>query len=97
MKPCTLFLVVALLAVAGCEQPASEAPSPTPHRTDFAPEDFGVGRTHTKNAGCNREIDQLLVGVRDCYNTRPTAECDRLRRTISDKIGRLKNSTRCSR
>jgi hypothetical protein len=98
MKLSTPFLVVTLLVVAGCEQqPASDAPSTTPHRRDFAPEDFGVGRAHTKNAVCNRQIDQLLGQVSDCYNTRPTAECDQQMRTSSDKIARIKNSSRCRR
>lgn len=90
--------VAILAAVAGCKQkPPPDAPSHTPPRTDFVPADFGVGRAHTKNAACNREIDRLLEQVRLCYNSRPTAECDPLQRAESDKIARLKNSRRCSR
>jgi hypothetical protein len=98
MKASTTLLVVTLFVVTGCEQrPAADAPSVTPHRTDFAAEEFGAGRAHTKNAACNRQIDQLLGQVSDCYNTRPTAECDQQMRTSSDKIARIKNSMRCSR
>ena len=92
------LLAVIVTSAAGCKQkPPPDAPSRTPPRTDFTPEDFGVGRAHTKNAACNREIDQMLEPVRLCYNTRPTAECDVLQRAQSDKIARLKNSRRCSR
>jgi hypothetical protein len=91
-------LAVIVLGAAGCKQkPPPAAPSLTPPRTDFVPEDFGVGRAHTKNAACNREIDQMLDQVRLCYNSRSTAECDLLQRSESEKIARLKNSRRCSR
>lgn len=90
----TLFLA----NVAGCKQkPPPDQPSHTPPRTDFSPEEFGVGRKHTPDVACNREIDQMLERVRQCYNTRPTAECDLLRSADSGRIARLKNSTRCSR
>ena len=103
LTPRTALRWIALLAVlvasaAGCKQkPPPDAPSHTPPRTDFVPEDFGVGRTHTKNAACNREIDQMLEQVRRCYNTQPTAECDVLQRAEADKMARLKNSRRCIR
>ena len=93
-------IVVALFLtnVAACKQkPPPDLPSHTPPRTDFSPEEFGVGRKHTPDAACNREIDQMLEQVRQCYNTRPTAECDLLRSADSAKIARLKNSQRCSR
>ena len=92
------LLAVIIAGAAGCKQkPPPDAPSHTPPRTDFVPEDFGVGRTHTKNAACNREIDQMLEQVRRCYNTQPTAECDVLQRAEADKMARLKNSRRCIR
>ena len=92
------LLAVIVASATSCKQkPPPDAPSHTPPRTDFAPADFGVGRAHTKNAACNREIDQLLEQVRLCYNSRPTAECDLLQRAESDKIARLKNSRHCSR
>ena len=95
---CAALLVVIITSAVACKQkPPADAPSHTPPRTDFVPEDFGVGRAHTKNASCNREIDQMLEQVRRCYNTRPTAECDVLQRAESDKMARLKNSRRCIR
>lgn len=95
--PYAVLLAVILASVAACKQKAPpDAPSHTPPRTDFAPEDFGVGRAHTKNTVCNREIDLMLERMRRCYNTQATAECDTLRRAESDKITRLKNSRRCS-
>lgn len=91
-----LFLL-AVLSAGGCKQkPPPDQPSHTPPRTDFSREDFGIGRKHTKSASCNREIDQLLENLRLCYASRPIAECEILQRGNSDKIGRLKNSSRCS-
>ena len=70
-------LAVIVTGAAGCKQkPPPDAPSRTPPRTDFAPEEFGIGRAHTKNAACNREIDQMLEQVRRCYNTQPTTARD---------------------
>lgn len=96
----SLVLVIGLCAIslAACKQkPPSDQPSRTPPRTDFTPEEFGIGRKHTPDAACNREIDQMLEQVRLCYNSRPMDECDRLRSADSDKIARMKNSTRCRR
>jgi len=90
---------VAALLVGGCKpKPPPDAPSRTPPRTDFSPEDFGIGRKHTKSSACNREIDLLLDQARLCYSygSRPVTECEVLQRANSDKIGRLKNSSRCS-
>jgi hypothetical protein len=97
MKLFPLLLIGAVLLVGGCKQkPPPDEPSHTPPRTDFSPEDFGIGRLHTKSATCNREIDQLLEQVRHCYGTRPMAECEVLQRGNSDKIARLKNTSRCN-
>jgi len=91
-----LFIVMVVLA-AGCKQKSPpDEPSRTPPRTDFSPEDFGIGRQHTKSAACNREIDQLLEQIRLCYGARPTVECEVLQRDNSSKIARLKNTSRCS-
>lgn len=91
-----LFILVAL-SVGGCKQkPPPDLPSHTPIRTDFSREDFGIGRKHTKSTSCNREIDQLLENLRLCYGSRPAAECEILQRGNSDKIARLKNTSRCS-
>lgn len=97
MKLSLWLFIVAALIMASCKQkPPAEEPSRTPPRTDFSPEDFGIGRKHTKSNTCNHEIDQLLEQVRLCYGARPTSECEVLQRDNSDKIGRLKNTSRCS-
>ena len=96
MKSCLPLLMLAVLTVGGCKQkPPPDEPSRTPPRTDYSPEEFGVGRNHTKNAACNREVYQMLEQLRLCYGTRPITECDALQRDNSVKIGRLKNSNRC--
>ncbi len=97
MKMYLWLFIVAALVVGGCKQkPPPDEPSRTPPRTDFSPEDFGIGRKHTKSTTCNLEIDQLLEQVRLCYGSRPITECEVLQRGNSGKIGRLKNSSRCS-
>ena len=97
MRPWTVLFIVMVALAAGCKQkPPPDQPSRTPPRTDFSPEEFGIGRKHTKSAACNHEIDQLLEQVRRCYGSRPTAECEVLQRGNSDKIARLKNTSRCS-
>jgi hypothetical protein len=97
MRLYPLLLIGVVLLVGGCKQkPPPDEPSHTLPRTDFSPEDFGIGRKHTKNAACNREIDQLLEQVRHCYASRPTAECEVLQRGNSDKIARLKNTSHCN-
>jgi hypothetical protein len=96
MKLFLPLLMALTLAVGGCKQkPPPDEPSRTPPRTDYSAEDFGIGRNHTKSAACNREIDQLLEQVRHCYGARPMAECEALQRGNSDKIARLKNTSRC--
>ena len=93
-----ILAAIFLANVAACKQkPPPDQPSHTPPRTDFSPEEFGIGRKHTPDVACNREIDQMIEQVRVCYNTRPTAQCDTLRSADSAKIARLKNSQRCSR
>lgn len=93
-----LILAVLIVSMAACkDKKPIDQPSRTPPRTDFTPQEFGLGRKHTPDAACNREIDQLLEQIRQCYNTRATPECDALRRANSGMIARLKNSQRCSR
>ena len=93
-----MVVAIILVNVAACKQkPPPDQPSHTPPRTDFSPQEFGIGRKHTPDAACNREIDQMIEQMRLCYNTRPTAQCDTLRSADSAKIARLKNSQRCSR
>lgn len=97
MKLYLCLFIVAALTLGSCKQkPPPDEPSRTPPRTDYTPEEFGVGRQHTKSKTCNREIDEKLEQLRLCYGTRPLPECDALQRSNSEKIGRLKNSSRCS-
>lgn len=93
------LLALAVLAVlTACDKSTETEPyKKTEHRRDFAPEEFGIGRLHTQDRACNREIDQLLDAVRICYNTRPETECATLQEKQSDRITQLKNSTRCRR
>ncbi len=91
-----LLALAVLAALTACDK-SPEPYQKTEHRRDFAPEEFGIGRPHTQDRACNREIDQLLNAVRICYNTRPETECATLQKNQSDRITRLKNSTRCRR
>jgi len=93
----TMAMVVALLALLGaCGKPKEEPPQPTKPRTDFAPEDFGIGKQHTPNAACNREIDALLDATRLCFNQGARPECDALQTRNSRDISRLKGMRRCA-
>lgn len=96
--PMAVMVFLALMA-GGCKKsPPPDEPSRTPQRTDFAPAEFGIGKAHTKDAACNREIDALLEPVRLCYNARrPEAECSALQQANSDRIARIRNSLRCQR
>ncbi len=80
----------------GCEK-APEPELKIERRKDFTPEEFGVGRPHTRNAACNREIDRLLDATRLCFNSRPEAECNRLQAQHAETIARLKGTARCRR
>ena len=91
-----ILLLCAIVALAACkEKPPEGAHVPTQSRTDFAPDEFGIGRAHTKSRACNREIDRLLDEVRQCFNSRPAGECEPLQQATSQRIGKLKNSARC--
>lgn len=93
-----LCTAVAVFSLAACrEPPPNKPPTKTPHRTDFAAEEFGIGRPHTKNAACNQEIDRLLNQIRVCYNSSARADCNVQQQTHSDRIARLKNKYRCRR
>lgn len=100
--PVRLFAVVLLGALAaltaGCKpKPPADVSLNIKPRTDFTQADFGIGRPHTRNQACNREIDRLLNETRLCFNTHPDGGCDALQQSNSDRIGRLKNSERCQR
>ena len=93
-----LIALTVLATVAACGKDTETEPyKKTEHRRDFTPEEFGIGRQHTRDHACNREIDQLLDAVRICYNTRTEAECVALQEKQSGHIARLKNSVRCQR
>jgi hypothetical protein len=86
------------IMAAGCKpKPPADVSLNIKPRTDFTPADFGIGRPHTRNQACNREIDRLLNETRLCFNSHPDGGCDALQQTNSDHIGRLKNSERCQR
>lgn len=96
-----LFFILAttlvLLSAGACKKaPPPEAPARIQPRTDFAPHEFGIGKPHTKNNLCNREIDEQLEQIRQCYNTSTTAECEVLQRSNTERINRLKNAAHCS-
>lgn len=92
-----LLLLAAATAAGGCDGgsvPEEDAPK---RRWEYTQEDFGIGKPHTKNSRCNRDIDAQLEAIRACYNAREHAECSTLQQQNSDKIARLKNSRRCQR
>jgi hypothetical protein len=97
------ILVLAIVLLAGgtaCKQkpPPDDGKSRTIQRTEYAPEEFGIGRQHTRDKACNQDIDQLLDEIRLCYKERGTASrCEYLQEKNSEKIKRLKNSVRCAR
>lgn len=86
-----------VLSLAACHQPTTGVPpeAKTAHRTDFTPEEFGIGRRHTRSARCDREIDQLLEQIRQCVNENPGVNCDTLQQTNNYRIGRLETSLHC--
>ena len=93
---CLTAAATALL-LGACEKSKieSSADTKTEYRTDFTPEEFGIGRPHTKNSECNERIDSLLEQIRACYNGGSGADCTALQHTNSDKIGKLKNTEHC--
>ncbi len=97
LAPPVLGLVFVLLLTAACGKKAEEPPPPIPTRSDFSPEEFGMGRMHTRNAHCNRDIDAILNETRLCVNSGQGAACDAVREKNSGRIAQIKNSTRCQR
>ncbi|OGI41611.1 MAG: hypothetical protein A2140_00160 [Candidatus Muproteobacteria bacterium RBG_16_62_13] len=90
-------LLLAAVVTGGCrDKPAGEETRIKP-RMDFGPEEFGIGKTHTPNQTCNRQIDALLDDVRSCYNTRGDAGCQSLQQNRNRRIAQIKNSARCRR
>ena len=92
-----LALLLAAVVAGGCrDKPAADTARIKP-RMDFAPEEFGIGKAHTPNQACNRQIDTLLEEVRRCYNTRGDQGCQSLQQNRNQRIAQLKNSVRCLR
>lgn len=92
-----LGVLLAAVSLPACKkQPPPEEPARIVPRTDFAPHEFGIGKPHTKNFACNREIDDYLEEIRKCYNTHNMEACADLQRTRTDKINRLKNAAHCA-
>jgi len=91
------ILGILLIVLAACEQKTQEMAKPTEQRTDYSPEEFGIGRRHTPDRRCNREIDNLLNGIRLCYQRSGTSEkCERVQQQNNNVIKKLKNSVRCA-
>jgi len=98
--PALLAACALLVVLASCKDkpPPDDGKAHTVQRTDYSPEEFGIGRQHTRDKACNRDIDALLDEVRLCYKNGGTpAKCEYIQQKNSDKIGRLKNSVRCAR
>jgi hypothetical protein len=94
----SLMLLLVALVPGGCrDNPKPEDTARIRPRTDFTAGEFGIGKAHTPNAACNREIDALLEDVRRCYNTRGDAGCQSLLQNRNGRIAQLKNSVRCRR
>ena len=91
-----VLLLTLAVSLTGCEKPA-ETPMKIERRRDFTPVEFGIGRLHTANGTCNREIDQLLDATRLCFNSRPETECNRLQEANAQSIARIKGTARCRR
>lgn len=102
MRNCLTILCVAMaaLVVVACKKspPPDDGKAHIAPRTDYAPEEFGIGRHHTPDRNCNRDIDRLLDEVRLCYKSQGvSASCDKLQQRNSERITRLKNTVRCAR
>jgi len=98
MKTKTTIVVAAvLLAVAAPALTQASGSAPTDPAFQYTPGDFGVGRKHTANAWCNREIDKLLDETRRCFNAHPASECDALQKKNSKKVGGYIKSSHCAR
>lgn len=94
----TIGIFLALLTVVATAQdratPDTGAAKP---RLKWAPEEFGIGRKHTANARCNRQIDKLLEDNLNCFNTRPSTECEPLMKKNTKAMGVYIRSPRCAK
>jgi hypothetical protein len=87
--------------IVACKEKAAPAQSPPRAAPksgwEYTPDDFSIGRKHTPNANCNRQIDRLLDEIRSCFNTHPSQECEATQRKNSEKIGQFRKSRRCAK
>lgn len=94
----TFIIMCILLGLGACKKDPPVESKPVEQRTDYTPEEFGIGRRHTPVSACNRDIDALLNEIRLCYkNSGISKKCDLLQKDNSDRIKRHKNSIRCAR
>lgn len=67
-------------------------------RTDYTPEEFGMGRSHTQSKYCNKKIDALLNKIRLCYKKHGSSKtCDAVQKKSNKKIYKFRNSYRCKK
>lgn len=91
-------LVCVLISLVACGKKTPEEETGTVQRTDYTKEEFGIGRRHTPDRKCNKEIDYLLNKIRLCYqNNGISNTCDNVQKKSNNRIGKLKNSVRCAR
>ncbi len=95
MKTFTLLMLTTLCTAAalGADAPKDGTAAPL----QYSEEDFGIGRKHTPNAWCNRQIDKLLEDTRQCVNTHAAGECDTRMKKNSQKMGGYIRSPRCAK
>lgn len=93
----TLICITLVLAACDWKSKEKEIP-PVKQRTDYSPEEFGIGRRHTPDRSCNRDIDKLLDKIRLCYKAKGVSgKCDTVQQQSNRKIKKLKHSLRCAR
>jgi len=98
MRPrIVLGLTLVLFAMPVPAQNGAAPSTPAKPKYQWDPEEFGVGRKHTANVRCNRAIDKLLDENRQCYNSRPAADCETLLKKNSKKMGAYIKSPRCAK
>jgi len=88
-----------LAMLTACDwKPEKEKDTRIIQRTDYSPDEFGMGRRHTPNRGCNRDIDALLNEIRLCLkNYGVSDKCDNVQKKASKKISHMKHTIRCAR
>ncbi|HKQ30213.1 MAG TPA: hypothetical protein VJS66_02910 [Burkholderiales bacterium] len=90
-------VILTALAISAPAQNGATPSAPGKPKHQWDPEEFGIGRKHTANTRCNRAIDKLIEENRQCYNTRPAADCETLLKKNSKKMGTYIKSPRCAK